>query len=268
MKEETTINISVGNQKISAVLHYPASETFLLKPLIFVHGFVGSKVGEHRLFVKAARYFANQGYLVLRFDFLGCGESDGDYQEVTVTNKLKQLQNVIDYLLSLPKVDREYLTVIGHSLGGAVASLTASIDKRIKRLILWAPVAAPYRDITNITGIEAVAIAEEKGRYDYKGFYVSNAFFEDLKHHHPLISIQAFQGPVLVLHGNLDLEVPYDNALHYIAALKKRPFPLEASFTVIEKADHTFSRYVDENKLFEQTYHWLNQAHLKDLVKR
>ena len=49
--------------------------------IIICHGFIGSKVGVDRLFVKAAEEFTMDGAIVLRFDFAGCGESSGNYGE-------------------------------------------------------------------------------------------------------------------------------------------------------------------------------------------
>ena len=122
-----SISILCDQLRLSGVLHLPNGIQHKKVPLIvLLHGFVGSKVGEHRLFVKAARNFSEKGYAVFRFDFSGCGESDGDYADVTVTKQLKEVQAVLDYVSNLKEVDANNIILIGHSLGGAVASLTAA----------------------------------------------------------------------------------------------------------------------------------------------
>ena len=129
------ISIYANQLYLSGALHLPEGAQHRKVPLIvLLHGFVGSKVGEHRLFVKAARYFTEIGYAVFRFDFSGCGESDGDYADVTVTKQLSEVQAVLDYVSKLPEVDANNIILIGHSLGGAVASLTAAKDRRIVNL--------------------------------------------------------------------------------------------------------------------------------------
>lgn len=254
------VTFPFNNFNLSGAIHFPASIEEKTPTLIFVHGFVGSKVGEHRLFVKAARYFSELGFSVFRFDFSGCGESDGDYRSVTVTQQIRELQAAIDYISTYDVVDEKQITVIGHSLGGAVSSLTAAIDNRINKLILWSPVARPFKDITRITGLHAVESAIQYGKYDYQGFYLGHTFFQDLKQHKPLTDIESYTGDTLVIHASQDKDVPKENGHDYYTALKKRNPNQKSKLLFIENADHTFSSYSYENQLFELTYEWLIDA--------
>ncbi|WP_078429431.1 alpha/beta hydrolase family protein [Alkalihalobacterium alkalinitrilicum] len=258
-----------GSLQLSAMTHYPQQMSVKEKApaIIFVHGFVGSKVGEHRLFVKAARFFSERGYLVFRFDFSGCGESEGDYGQVTLSNQIKELQSAIDYVLSIDSVDPNFLTIVGHSLGGAVSSLTASRDERIKQLILWSPVARPYTDIVRITGQEAVIRTKEEGAYDYNGFYLSPTFFEDLKLHQPLKSVQNYRGPAYIIHAALDEDVPKENAFDYYQAFSNKKTTSTTHYSYIEKADHTFSSYTFEQQLFELTFQWITEQNTQNTAQ-
>ncbi|WP_078551247.1 alpha/beta hydrolase [Bacillus alkalicellulosilyticus] len=252
------VTIASGSRNLSGAVHFPSNQPKIQKPaIVFVHGFVGSKVGEHRLFVKAARHFTEQGFVVVRFDFSGCGESDGDYGDVTLTKQRNELKDVLSFVEELPDVNREEITVIAHSLGGAVASLVAKTDTRIKQLVLWSPVANPYEDITRITGKHAVKQASQHGIIDYKGFYVSHDFFGDLKKHHPLQNISFYQGPVFILHADKDQDVPKENAELYFKCLSIASIELQSAVDYIEHADHTFTSYAFENELFLKTGDWL-----------
>ena len=259
MMSTKLVTFPFENLKLSGAIHFPTNikDQEKTPAIILVHGFVGSKVGEHRLFVKAARYFSVQGYTVFRFDFSGCGESEGDYSSVMVTQQIKELQSAIDYVSSYEIVDENEITVIGHSLGGAVSSLTAAVDSRIKKLILWSPVARPFKDITRITGLKAVQNALQNGKYDYQGFYLSHTFFQDLKQHNPLTDIESFKGDTLVIHASQDKDVPKENGHDYYTALRKRNTKQKSNILFIENADHTFSSYGYEIQLFELTYEWL-----------
>lgn len=251
---------------LSGAIHYPKLEQNKQYPaIVLVHGFVGSKVGEHRLFVKAARYFSEKGFIVFRFDFRGCGESEGDYSDVTLTNQIHELQSTLDYIEEIPEVNKEQITVIGHSLGGAVASLTASIDNRVKQLLLWSPVANPFQDITRITGLLAVKKAAKEGVYDYQGFYISEQFFQDLKRHEPLLSVASYKQPVLIAHAEMDEDVPKGNAQLYFDSLKNRQTKTDVFY--IAKADHTFSSYSFEHQLFEKSSNWLEEVLQKNEVQ-
>ncbi|SES31010.1 S9 family peptidase [Psychrobacillus sp. OK032] len=255
-----SISILCNKLYLSGVLHLPEEIQYKKVPIIvLLHGFVGSKVGEHRLFVKAARNFSAKGYAVVRFDFSGCGESDGDYADVTVTKQLKEVQAILDYVSKLKEVDASNIILIGHSLGGAVASLTAAVDKRIRKLILWSPVAKPYEDIAMIVGDVALQTAKELGTFDYHGFYVSQQFLEDLKNHHPLKAIRSYEGQLLVIHAAEDEDVPKENAGYYSASFKPG-VPVDIHY--IKEANHTFASYSFEEELFEETLLWLKNSEL------
>lgn len=253
-----SISILCDNVRLSGVLQLPDGIQSEKVPLIvLLHGFVGSKVGEHRLFVKAARNFTEKGYAVFRFDFSGCGESDGDYADVTVTKQLSEVQAVLNYVSTLKEVDTNNIILIGHSLGGAVASLTASVDKRIRELILWSPVAKPYEDIAAIVGDAALQQAKVLGVFDYHGFYVSHQFLEDLKKHYPLEAIRSYEGQLLVIHAAEDEDVPKENAVYYSESLKRGR---TVNIRFIKDANHTFASYSFEEKLFEETLVWLEKT--------
>jgi len=255
------ISIYANQFYLSGVLHLPEGTHHRNVPLIvLLHGFVGSKVGEHRLFVKAARYFVEKGYAVFRFDFSGCGESDGDYADVTITKQLSEVQAVLNYVSMLPEVDANNISLIGHSLGGAVASLTAAKDGRIRNLILWSPVGKPYEDIADILGTSAMETAETNGVVDYHGFYVSQTFLTDLKNHHPLEEIRSFHGAALIVHGQEDESIPKEHAARYSASLQQRPFHERVNIHYIEEADHTFSSYTFEHELFTKSAEWLGNC--------
>lgn len=256
------ISIYANQLYLSGVLHFPERVHHRKVPLIvLLHGFVGSKIGEHRLFVKAARYFTEKGYAVFRFDFSGCGESDGDYADVTVTKQLSEVQAVLNYVSMLPEIDANNIILIGHSLGGAVASLTAAVDCRIRKLILWSPVGKPYKDITGILGENAMKTAALNGVVDYHGFYVSQSFLTDLKNHHPLEAIRSYQEAALIIHAQQDKDIPKEHAARYSASLQQRLVPDRVNTHYIEDADHTFSSYTFENELFMKSTEWLGDCY-------
>ncbi|MFC0473348.1 alpha/beta hydrolase family protein [Halalkalibacter kiskunsagensis] len=252
-----TKNIRFYKNSLSAVIHYPEFPKKQHPAVLFVHGFVGSKVGAHRLFVKAAQALTEAGYISFRFDFGGCGESDGDYRDVTVSKQMNELKEAITYVSQLDHVDPEQIILIGHSLGGAITSLTAHQFPEIKQIVLWSPVARPYFDITAIAGDEAIEIAEIEGVYDYHGFLLSHDFFEDLKQHQPLETIELFNGSVLIVHGDQDQDVPKENAMTYANQISQKDTKRLVDFTFIEAADHTFSNTAWEQQLFTKTIQWL-----------
>ena len=255
------ISILANRLQLSGVLHLPENVQHRKVPLIvLLHGFVGSKVGEHRLFVKAASYFTSRGYGVFRFDFSGCGESDGDYGDVTVTKQLSEVQAVLNYVSTLKEVDANNIILIGHSLGGAVASIIASQNRRIRKLILWSPVGRPYEDISRILGERAIQTAATNGVVDYQGFYVSQAFLTDLKNHQPLESIRSYKEAALIIHAKEDEDIPKEHTARYFASLQQRSVQKTINAHYISGADHTFSSYTYEKELFQTSVDWLEKC--------
>ncbi|TWI57992.1 alpha/beta hydrolase [Halalkalibacter nanhaiisediminis] len=248
------------SNRLSGVVHYPENHDQKHPAIIFVHGFVGSKVGDHRLFVKAANYFTKLNYVSFRFDFKGCGESDGDYQDVTLTEQIKELQAAIEYVSQLDEVDPEQIILIGHSLGGAVTALTSSLEKQIKHIVLWSPVARPYQEISAITGAKAVETAKQEGVYDHKGFLLSHTFFTDLKAHQPLEAISSYSGTALIIHAEKDEAVPKENAATYKNAITASYKDQLVDVAYVNGADHTFSATHWEQELFASTSEWLKRA--------
>ncbi|MFA0780897.1 MAG: hypothetical protein RJAPGHWK_002418, partial [Candidatus Fervidibacter sp.] len=79
---EQFVQFEVQGQRVYGMLHLPdgTSDTGKKVPAVAMcHGFTGNRIEAHRLFVKAARHFVQHGIAVLRFDFRGSGESEGDF---------------------------------------------------------------------------------------------------------------------------------------------------------------------------------------------
>ncbi|WP_194841122.1 alpha/beta hydrolase [Sporosarcina cascadiensis] len=262
------LTVKSGEYNLSGALHLPEFTREKVPLLIFIHGFVGSKVGEHRLFVKAARYFTKRGFAVFRFDFSGCGESEGDYGGVTLTNQLNEVQDVIDYVSRIRGINAHRITLVGHSLGGAVASLTAAADPRVKDLILWSPVGLPYEDITGILGRQAVNEISRNGSYDYQGFSISRRFLKDLQKHRPFDTIGVYRGGAHIIHAEADEQIPKAHAASYRAVLNERINTEPVTERYIENADHTFSDCSLENELFDKSYEWLKRKHMEQAAVR
>jgi uncharacterized protein len=98
--------------------------------LVLCHGFGGSCRGAGH--PELARALEQAGYAVLRFDFRGCGQSEGRRGDVIVDEEIADLRHAIDFLQAQPCVDAARIGVIGASLGGSVAIEVAASDARVK----------------------------------------------------------------------------------------------------------------------------------------
>jgi pimeloyl-ACP methyl ester carboxylesterase len=258
MSMETGFRIREGEWNLAATLHRPEADgrTTAAPLVVICHGFVGSRIGVDRLFVKAAWDLADAGFAVLRFDYAGCGESAGDYGEGGLDAMVAQTRIVLDHALSLPGIDPEAVTLLGHSLGGAVAILTAPADRRIHKLVLWSPVANPFGDIVRIVGKEVYERAVAEGRADYLGYGLTPRFFESLSARHPFQEARKFTGSVLLAHGTGDDVIPVDYSFLYHRIFRIRRDGC-CDKEIVPGANHTFSSGPCGTAVIGRTRDWL-----------
>src|SRR2546423_1115886 len=129
---EQTVTFESDGLRLSGVLHTPEDEgkhpAFLL-----LHGFGGTRNGAGDL--AAAELLTSLGYAALRFDFRGCGESEGERAFILCLDQVSDTRNAVSYLQSLPNVDGDRIGVLGSSFGAAVAVYTGGVDERVGAVV-------------------------------------------------------------------------------------------------------------------------------------
>jgi uncharacterized protein len=120
------------------LLHEPAAEAPAREAFVFCHPFAEEKLWTHRSFVAMARRLAERGHPVLRFDFLGNGDSDGAFAEFSLTGALADVARAAAEVRR--RTGRARVSLLGLRLGATIAALSADRLDGIDRLILWAPV--------------------------------------------------------------------------------------------------------------------------------
>ena len=104
------------------------------RPAIMVlHGFGSNKDAATSKTV--SRIFTSLGYVALRFDMRGCGESEGVRGRVICLEQVADTSAALEFLSSHPSVDGKRIGVFGHSFGAAVAVYAAGTDSRIAACI-------------------------------------------------------------------------------------------------------------------------------------
>lgn len=252
---ERFVQFTVHGQTVYGMLHAP-EETAKAPAVAMCHGFTGNRIETHRLFVKMARCLAANGIAALRFDFRGSGESEGDFEQVTVSGEIDDALAALAFLRQQPEVDDNRIGLIGLSLGGCVAACAAARDRRVKALALWAAVADLQEVFADRWGELVQQALETQGWFDYGGWKISKAFYDDALQVDPLREGLRYDGAALIVHGTNDEVVPVDHAHRYHAA-----FRYTKRLHLIEGADHTFARTDWEGELFAVTLNWL-KTHL------
>jgi pimeloyl-ACP methyl ester carboxylesterase len=132
---ESKVTFESDRLKLSAIMHTPDD----LRPgerraaFIVLHGFGGNKDGHGQTVV--AKQLNEWGYVTLRIDFRGCGESEGEHGRIICLDQVADTRNGVRYLASRPEVDPDRIALLGSSFGAAVAVYTGGVDKRVAAVI-------------------------------------------------------------------------------------------------------------------------------------
>ncbi len=132
---DTPVTFESDGLTLAGDLHIPAGhkDGDKLPAIIILHGFIGSKDASHSELM--ARMFEDWGYAALRFDFRGCGMSEGERGYVLCHDQVADTKNALNWLIQRPEIDPERVAVIGHSFGAAVACYAGAIEQRFAAVI-------------------------------------------------------------------------------------------------------------------------------------
>jgi len=126
-----------GQHSLFGVLHQPAAES--TRPgFVFCHPFGEEKLWAHRVYVTFARALAADGHPVLRFDYMGNGDSGGSFSQSSLASAIADVRAATDELRR--RTGPRPVSLLGLRLGATVASLVAEDLTGLDRLILWAPI--------------------------------------------------------------------------------------------------------------------------------
>lgn len=232
MSERHTIPVT-DDESVVAVHHEAKTDRWL----VFSHGFLSDKSGSYEERCERA---VREGYNAVRFDFRGCGESDGAFVDQNLSTRIADLQAVVDYF------DPLSYALFGSSFGGKTAFHAAVDDDRVEAIVTRAPV-------TYNRAFEAArdAVAAE-GIYQYDEDYaIDERFFEDFDTYAFADAAERLDVPVAIFHGREDASVPLSDSLEAVGEL--------ATDTVLQAyrgEGHRFSESA-EKRLRDQAFDWL-----------
>ncbi|HVO92955.1 MAG TPA: alpha/beta hydrolase [Terriglobales bacterium] len=132
---EEKISFPSDGLKLAGILETPedARPGERRPAFIVLHGFGGNKDGHGQTVV--AKQFTQWGYVTLRIDFRGCGESEGARGRIICLDQVADTRNAISYLATRAEVDAQRIALVGSSFGAAVAVFTGGADRRVAAVI-------------------------------------------------------------------------------------------------------------------------------------
>ena len=245
-------------QQLNGILHSPTDCDAPCPAVAFFHGFTGTKVEPHRIFVKTARELADAGFYALRFDFRGSGDSEGDFSEMTIGGEVSDAIKSIDILTAMPGIDIERIGILGLSMGGCVAACVSGQDARVKSTVMWAPLSddPPDRREEILERSKHTPTPEEIAQLNSN--IVGKAFYEELPEISPSALIQQFTGALLVIHGSGDDVVPVSHGKRYYELMSERN--ALTALEIIDKGDHTFNTVASEQAVIAKSVEWFQRT--------
>ncbi len=222
------------------------------KPIvIFTHGFKGFKDWGH--FNDVMDFFITNECAFLKFNFShngGSVEQPIDFPDLeafgknTITKELNDVSHVLDWIYKTEELPKEELdindiTLIGHSRGGGIAMLAASMDDRIKRIITWAAISDFESrlppDLSEWKSKGVVYIENMRTKQQMPMYY---SFVEDLLNNRVSYKIEnaikKANQPHLIIHGDKDLTVSVEEAKEL------NEWNENADLKIITGTNHTF----------------------------
>ncbi len=189
--------------------------------IVFNHGYIPPEV--YRTTERYVAYqdaFARNGYMVMKPDYRGHGESEGDASSgsrgpgytIDVLNAVASLQRH-------PDADPKRVGLWGHSMGGGITLRTMVVSQGIRAGVIWAGVVATYQEIfdarptwvggqpTGTPGPEGTPDAQirQEGLFAYGMFDENPEFWAAID---PISFLEDLSGPVQLHHATGDQSVP------------------------------------------------------------
>ncbi len=228
------ISFSSQGQAVAGVFHLPDVK----KPscVIASHGLFSSKDSEK--YIALGDRFAQKGMAFLRFDFRGCGQSEGRISRSTVSGRIEDLDMAIGFVRSHPRMISQ-IGLMGSSLGGYISLIKAAGEEDIRAVVTW---ATPF----TLGGLE-----ERKGEGEMAS--LGKEFFRDIKTH-DLTPALGKVDSCLVIHGDRDELVPVEHARMIYERLNE-PKKME----IIEGGDHRLTHQDHRERAFQITLEWFEK---------
>ncbi len=232
--EKITFPSSAGDI-LAASLELPATPPRAYA--IFAHCFTCSK--DYIAASWIARSLAREEIAVLRFDFTGLGNSQGDFANTNFSSNVEDLMSAAAFLrdnYAAPEI------MVGHSLGGTASIVAASKLPEVKAV---ATVNAPH----NPANIRRHLLAAED-EINKKGeaivnlagrpFKIKKQFLDDISSHNMDEILRNLNKPLMIFHSPVDNIVDIDSAVKLFTTARH-----PKSFVSLDTSDHLLTRKED-----------------------
>jgi pimeloyl-ACP methyl ester carboxylesterase len=233
MKQKVYFQNSKGD-RLCGILSDPTGDRH--SPIVVMcHGFTTGK--GRRTYMSLEEIFNQRNYATFRFDFFGHGESEGKFEEITVSEAVDDVKHAVRFVKDL---GYGKIGLIGSSFGGFASLITAGQSEDIYVLALKSPVSdymglliARDQDLDirawKKNGFVAVKNAEDQS------LKLNYSFYEDAQRLDGYRFAREIKVPTLIVHGDSDVTVPLEQSRKTASLIPN------SRLEIIEGADHVYS---------------------------
>jgi dipeptidyl aminopeptidase/acylaminoacyl peptidase len=211
MKMKVYFNNSKGN-KLCGIISGVANDKN--EPIIVMaHGFSSSK--DRPTYIALNDLLSKKNISSFRFDFFGHGESEGKFEDITISEATDDVLQAINYL---KKKGYKNIGLFGSSFGGIASIIAASKTKDLFLLVLKSPVSSYLEKERETNDKQELNEWKRKGyRYYVSGDGIKHklnySFFDDFENNDGYKVAPKIKVPTLIVHGDADEIVPYKQSL-------------------------------------------------------
>ena len=234
MEEKIFFN-NTKRDKLCGILSSPKNKK-INSIIILCHGFSSQKNSGSNLAISDK--LKEVGFATFRFDFFAHGESDGLFENLTITEAVEDVLSAINYLKNqgYKKIGLE-----GSSFGGGAALMAASRSKDIYVVAVKCPVSS-YLEFRDYTNPELIANWKKVGYAYRENKKLNYSFYKDIQKNIVYEVAKNIKIPTLIVHGDADMEVSVNQSIKTAGLIPN------CNLEIIKGANH----YFEDKKHFEK----------------
>ena len=247
--------LNLSGEKLAGTLNVPSENS--RHAIILGHCLTCSR--HTRILRDVSSALVEEGFTVLRFDFSGNGQSEGDFSESLYSKQVDDLRTAASFI-SAQGVS--WIGVAGHSMGAMVALLAASEMDDIKAVCSLAAKASALQSV-HFLSQDQLQELQRTGRVNFisrgRNLELTEAFFADAAKYDLSSIMPSLPQPLLVVHGDLDEIIPVENAyrLHEYKSVN-------TELAIIRGADHMFSQDEHRQEVAQRVAKWFKSLASKE----
>ncbi len=204
-----------GGDKLYGIISNPSG--IKTNPvIIFCHGF-GSSMWSKK-YVNFEKILNENNISTFRFDFFAHGESEGKFEEITVSEAVNDIENAISFLKGL---GYSRFGLVGSSFGGLASIIVASKTSDLYLLCLISPVSDYFEIIERDIGRGGIQEWKDNGFHEYwRKYRLNYSFVEDAKNNIAYKVASRIRIPTLIVHRDKDEVVPFEQSIKISSLIK------------------------------------------------